>query len=317
MSFYRYRAYGLTFSMPFPCPELLPAPELSADLPPDVVVRFGDTPEYLVSPMEEGVWYQAEPNRFLCRPRGVADFLVENGTCITIKPQPGTPENDIRSFLLGTCISALLPQRGMLCLHASAVQARQGAVLFAGDPGAGKSSTLAEFLRRGYAMLSDDMCGVVQQAGPENMQNGARAGRVYVVPAFPQIKMWRTAAERLGLAYDERRRVAVHEDKYGISVQQFAGEAVPFVALYWLGRHAGDELKITPLSGMEKFGAFTHNASGWRSLDRMRVFSPSFEIAAAAANQVRVCRILRSAQRDTLAELVDLVLHDLETHCAA
>jgi hypothetical protein len=221
-------------------------------------------------------------------------------------PAPGTPENDLRAFLLGICVSALLPQRGMLCIHASAVQTRQGATLFAGEAGAGKSSTLAEFLRRGYAMLSDDMSGVALD----------EAGRACVLPAFPQVKMWRRAAERLGLAFDEARRVTVNEDKYGISVGRFAEETVPFAALYWLGLHEAEKVEIAPLAGMEKFGAFVHNSTGWRTLRAMMAFAPVFDIASAAANQVRVCRILRPAQRDSLVELVDWVEDDLDRHCA-
>ena len=60
-------------------------------------------------------------------------------------PAPGRDlyESDVRVFLLGSCIGALLHQRGILVLHAGAIHTDKGAVLFTGPWGIGKSTLLA------------------------------------------------------------------------------------------------------------------------------------------------------------------------------
>ena len=84
--------------------------------------------------------------------------------------------------LAGTVWAALLLQRGIVPFHASAVEFEAGAVLFLGRSGAGKSSLLGALLKRGRAMLADDVAGVVLDAG----------GRPVALPAYPACGCVRT-----------------------------------------------------------------------------------------------------------------------------
>ena len=78
-------------------------------------------------------------------------------SALRLNTAEGSLGSDIRVFLLGSCLGALLHQRGVLALHASAIETDQGAVLFMGDSGMGKSTTLQAFIKRGYKMLADDI----------------------------------------------------------------------------------------------------------------------------------------------------------------
>ena len=55
-------------------------------------------------------------------------------------------------------MGAALHQRGILPLHANAVEIDHRAVAFMGASGAGKSTLAAWFHDQGYPILADDVC---------------------------------------------------------------------------------------------------------------------------------------------------------------
>ena len=75
-------------------------------------------------------------------------------------------------------------------------------MLFTGRPEIGKSSLLGAFVRRGYAMLADDVVGVVLDA----------AGRAVALPAFPSMKLWADTLQ--ALAWQGQERVRPELEKY-------------------------------------------------------------------------------------------------------
>ena len=109
-----YHVFGLSLEAALTCPELLPAAASSA---PDIVIRFGEVPESLENPADSGVRWQSAQGRYLLNLLRVARFLVTEGREIVVQPVPGVPEDTIRVFLLGTCLSILLHQRKLYALH--------------------------------------------------------------------------------------------------------------------------------------------------------------------------------------------------------
>jgi hypothetical protein len=141
-----YSAFGLTWRLPFPCPEM-GTPRTDSAV--DVQVSLGQVPEALPQARDAGPFQQVTPQAVLFSFPGVARFLVQNGAEIVIQPEPDAPETQLRLFLLGTAAALLLHQRSILPLHASGIRTPQGAVLFTGHSGFGKSTLLATFLERG------------------------------------------------------------------------------------------------------------------------------------------------------------------------
>jgi hypothetical protein len=89
--------------------------------------------------------------------------------------------------LFGSVMGALLYQRGLFPLHGSAVETPWGAMIFVGLQGAGKSTLAAQFHRKGYRLLSDDVCAVADT--PEGLQ---------ILPALAKFRLCADAYERLG-----------------------------------------------------------------------------------------------------------------------
>ena len=106
---------------------------------------------------------------------------------MTGHPRPN--DNDVRLFLLGSVMGALLHQRGWLPLHGSAIRLPDGtAAIFMGPSGVGKSTLAAAFRRRGYAVAADDVSLIFTGAD----------GSPLLQPAYPELKLWAEAAAKIG-----------------------------------------------------------------------------------------------------------------------
>ncbi|MBU1879961.1 MAG: hypothetical protein KJ734_13530, partial [Chloroflexi bacterium] len=204
----------------------------------------------------------------------------------------------------GSCLGALLHQRGVLALHAAAIQTERGAVLFAGPSGNGKSTLLGAFVLRGCRMLSDDVTGLVLD----------EAQRPIILPGYPQIKVWADTAERLGQPTAGLRRVRPQLEKFALPVQaSFASAPAPLHAIYILGTHneGGVDIRLKSLEGSARFAAIRHSTYRQRFLDGLGLRPAHFRLAAAAAHTTRMVRVTRPPSPFVLEELVGCIEEDM------
>ena len=132
-----HEAFGLVFATPFPSPEMLPAHAAE----PDVTVSYGPV-DAVTKPSYNGPWDQIQfvDGDILYNRTGVARAAVRDGSSITLQRMPWVPDDEVRYAFLSIVMTALLPQRGILSLHASAVSA-------ATTPDRGRQlSALADFV---------------------------------------------------------------------------------------------------------------------------------------------------------------------------
>jgi hypothetical protein len=189
----RYSAYGLQIDSEIPLPELLPGSNGSAD----VHIRYGDVPPALPDRPGRGGYFQATPDTLLFVAGDIARYLVVKGQEIVIERLSSCTDALLRRYLLGSAFGALLHQRHLLVMHASTIQTSRGAVLFVGDKGHGKSTLLAALVKRGYAMLADDVTAVDVEysSGP------------LALVSFPHLRLCADAAERLNWSVEGLPRV--------------------------------------------------------------------------------------------------------------
>jgi hypothetical protein len=297
---YVYQAYQLTIRADFPLPELLPGTDSEA--PPDVVIRYGPVPATLEGATGKGVLYQATSNRFLLAMDGVARYLVQDGNEIIVQPAPAGLDSDVRVFLLGSCLGALLHQRGLLVLHAGAVHTDQGAVLFTGPSGSGKSTLLGELLRRGHTMMVDDVCAVVLDP----------AGAPLVLPGYPRTRLWADAASKLQHDAGDMVRTRPSLEKYERQVaEQYWDQPAPLHRIYLLTAVNRDQLGLEPQPRIHTFSIMLHNTYRRTFLDGLQMRAAHFDLIAAVARQTGVTRVIRPSQPFRLQELADLIERDL------
>jgi hypothetical protein len=299
---YHYEAYHCRIDSELEFPELIETGSAEGCSSPDIHICTGVVPDALENPTGKGVLYQASANQFLLNMDGVARYLVQNGNEIIVQPAPESLAGDVRVFLLGSCIGALLHQRGVLVLHAGAVYTDRGAVLFTGPSGVGKSTLLGEFLRRGYRMMVDDVCAVVVDA----------AGTPLVLPGYPRTRLWTDAAHRLEQDITGLERTRPGMEKYERQVPaQFWDQPATLHHIYLLTSSNRDELKLEAEPRIRTFSIVLHNTYRRQFLDGLEMRAPHFGLVSAVAKASGVTRVVRPSYPFRLVELADLIEQDL------
>lgn len=296
--FYCYAAFGLTVASDLECPELMPGSG-----PPDVTIRRGSVPTDLPNPTASGVRYQAAPGRLLLTVDGVARYLIQDGTTITIDAAPEATDHDLRVFLLASALGALLHQRRLLTLHASAVKVGDGCVAFLGRSGIGKSTLAMAFRHRGYPVLTDDLSVITFDDH----------NQAWVQPGIPQSKLWLDSLARFGVDPDGLQPIRPALEKRAVPLdERFHTEPLPLRRIYVLHSSNRDEIKLRPLTGPNRFLPLKTHTYRFQYLDGLGLQTPHFQKVAALAQQIPVTRVVRPMHPFRLKELVDQLEADLQ-----
>ncbi|PYS74612.1 MAG: hypothetical protein DMF69_01345 [Acidobacteria bacterium] len=297
MTPFNYTAYGLQFASSIPLPGLQPSTNCEAD----ITINYGEVPVSLPLPSARGVAWQSAPGKFLVSVSEVARYLIVKDREILIQPLPGSNEDDVCIFLLGSVLGALLHARHMLVLHASAVETKHGAVIFMGRSGAGKSTTLAAFLQRGYTMVADDKAGIVLD----------KHGIAQVMPGFPLARLTEETIEALDFSVQGARHN--HElKKYLVPVERFCTTPLKVHAAYSLNVHNLPETRLHSMETVEQFQVLNRHTYRRRFLYSAGQKRKHFETLAALSTQTRVVRVWRPDSASRIADLVNLIEQDLE-----
>ena len=219
-----------------------PPMELQIGGVPDVRIEFCDDVGTPPEPHFASNSMEARERDFVFRPCSELAFRIRDGAHISIARGADVHDVDINLFLVGSAWGVLCHQRGLLPLHCSAVRMGGGAVAFTGKSGAGKSTLAAGLARRGYVHLCDDV-GVIADA----------RGQMCLHPMPKGLKLWRDAADALGLELGPRVSADPALAKFHVSLPRQASEPpAEIVALYELVETDGD-CRITRRRGSAHF----------------------------------------------------------------
>lgn len=203
-------------------PELLPWQ--GDDRPVDVEISVGQ----IIKPVEAPLfvrphWALWSNSGYFLEIEGVGRFWVEHGRRVLVEPAPGVAGSELGAFILGTILGVLCHQRGLLPIHASAVNINGRAVLVAGDSGAGKSTLAAALGECGHALVADDIVAIT----PDGL----------VLPAFPQRKLCSDVLEALALDNSGLLPNRPGQPKYRVpALAGFTAAPLPPSSIYILDR---------------------------------------------------------------------------------
>lgn len=240
-----YSLFGLVIRSETELPELLPA---AAAAPVDVVISLGAIPA--VANEAPGLTVLGGDALLLIP--DVGRYWIRAGREIVVEPSPGVTERNLRLYLLGSAIGAILHQRGLLPLHANAIEIGGRAVAFMGHSGAGKSTLAAWFHDRNFRVLADDVCVVT----------GDEGGRPLAQPGIPRLRLWREALDLTGRSAEDYEASFDDMDKYNVPTSQAAGQtALPLHHIYLLDRSGPQDefASIRRLAGVEAADALIAN----------------------------------------------------------
>ena len=293
-----YQLFGWRVQSALPLPELLPwRGDARA---PDLIVEKGAVPPPGQDLPSFSPAIQIGSTGVRVAIPAVATYWVEAGRRVVIEPVLPEDAPDIRVFLLGTVLAILCFQRGLLPLHASAIDIGGRVLLLSGISGAGKSTLAAAFSARGYRLLSDDLCALEVREGQP----------LRILPAFPRVKLWRDSAEQLQVAFDELERSREELEKYHVPLAEalFQANALPPAQIVLLRTERAPE-RSPPRRLIGVDALRRHDlVHRWRLGMALGYQALIFKAMARLIDSVPVMEVTRSDDLADLPALVDSVL---------
>jgi hypothetical protein len=266
-----YRLFGLNLVSDLAFPELA---SKDGDKAADVDVRLGHVPPSASGPSPEPI----EGGAVITVPY-VARYAVLEGRRIIVDCDDGADPRNVRLYLLGSAMGLLLHQRGILPLHANAVEIDGQAFAFMGPSGAGKSTLAAWFHDRGLRVVADDVCAVHFDV----------QSRPWVSQGLPRLRLWKSALEATGRSDEHFQRSYAGDeqwDKYDVPLMQpdKASDLLPLAAIYLLSE--GEEFAIEGIDGVAAADAIFANTYRGQYIDGGRQarnhWESSLKLIAAA-----------------------------------
>ena len=283
-----YKAFGLVIASDFPIVQL---PKIEPREPDVRIVRAD-----LSQLTEAQRCFSGEHG---CYFRGIdrCAHRVTGGNLIEVDPQENFDLSALSVYLMGTCMGAILYQRGLMMLHGSCITDGTHAVLLTGDSGAGKSTLAAEFLRRGWRLITDDVSAVYDPEGTPMVQS-----------SYPSQKLWQDALERY-----ERRESDIHSlyttadrEKYGVDASAFFFDGrVPLTLVVRLLPDEPD-CRIEPITGMTMVDQLMRNTYRF-SLIREQDLPRHFQRCVTLSTKISMALVTRTDGADHAHQMYELI----------
>lgn len=294
-----YKAFGFIFESDFEIPEFTPTQETR----PDIRISVGPAPDGIPSPSSQGVLFQGSSSEFLLKVPNAGKIFVANGDTICVDKNSGAPWDDIRVFMLSSGMGALLHQRELLPMHASAIDLNGRVAMFMGNSGVGKSTLAAAFSKRGAHILADDI-SLIRHTEENSL----------LVPAFPQVKLWEDSLKKLEDNPQDLKKVRAELGKYWKTItERFQDQPKPVTMAFLLSPVNTNEFSINRLKGIEKFNVLKNNTYKFRFIHGSGLEKNHFGNISRLANNVAVFKTERPSGGFELDKLVDLLLEQMNT----
>jgi hypothetical protein len=243
---------------------------------------------------------------YLWWPRLFEFIISHDGSRISYRCLDQRRREGFLTYLLSHALSFALIKRGLEPLHGTAVVIGNGAVVFLGDSGYGKSTLAATLLRSGYRLLTDDLLIVRPSSG---------RGMV-AYPGPPRIKLIERGANVLLPDLRQRAPMNLRGGKLVIPLPNGDGfpNGVPIRAFYVLmppraGRRRST-IQLRPLSQRQAFLALTRNTFNARLASAARL-AQLFELTTRVVAEVPVKALAYPRRFSVLPKVRDRLLEDL------
>lgn len=212
-------------------------------------------------------------------------------------------------YLQTVGLSLWLEMRGILCIHANAIETERGVIGIIAPSQTGKTTLTAALAVRGMGMMSDDMMAI------HKTTEGLK-----VFPGWPQVRMWPEVAQHFVRDIETLQRVHHRFEKRIVesgtqSELRFSSKSGRLKRLYLLDRTDSNdsEIRIEQLSASESMIVLLQNsmlADAYRSLN---VEKDRLDRLASMLESVEIKRITYPSGKEHLVNICKSIEADVKT----
>lgn len=309
--FYIYRAFGLTISSELELIELQPADPIYTKI--DLDICLTNVPQKLENaqmPLNQQLslnQWSANDHEFLLHVDDVASYLVSHGVKISVQLNDEAELPIVKSFLLGSCIAAILQQRSQMLLHASSFELNGSAYAICGKSGTGKSTTTAIMHKRGARLLSDDVTAISFDPMPT------------ITPGYPQSKLSKKSLGAIEIEPGDMHIIKNQKNKYARPVKDmFCDKSTKLKAIFILDFHKDSYLK----SQVNLYQIYNSEALMYlrKSIYRRQYILPNafamiFTDLGKVVSSVPIFKVERSKNLDSFDEVNKALISKISELC--
>jgi hypothetical protein len=295
-----YELHGIVLKSEIAFPEL-ELRRCAFDAQPDVTVAVCKfEPHSAVAGMPD---FQVEADFARIALPGIGRYRVYRGCDVLVDPDAQADPALIRLFILGLIMGVVFHQRGVLPLHASAVELGGEALAFVGSQGQGKSTLAAHCLALGATRLIADDILVI---------SFDKEGSPWAHPGMPSLKLWRDALQMIGQPTDTLRPDWHRADKFHLPMAGRLSEGpVPVKRIYLLSEDPDASVgRIEPIAGAAAAVTLISHTYQVDLLDAKTQRKRHFITATQLASRIAVRRLTRRLDPGQVLETAKAVIED-------
>lgn len=279
---FAYRLFGLEVASEIDLGEL---PVSSGKAPVDVEIVRADLPTL----PNGALWRVVAPGEVLFDFPDIARLRVTDGGRIAVDTTNDATAA-LRWRLVGPAFGVLLHQRGALPLHATAVRIGGRVIGLVGASGAGKSTLAAALMKRGHALLIDDVSALTVDGG-----------RAWLAPGSGRFRLLDDARTALDLRQGER--LAPEGNKFELPAGEPASAATPLTALIDLA--VSDGVSLDQLDPPARLALALRHTYCKELLGAMKLRPQNFAQCSALAGVVPAYRLARPFRFEAMNEAIE------------
>lgn len=288
-----YKAFGLTIESCFPIPQVPQIEPCQCDVRVESADLSVLPAEHRRTVTENGVYFRSP---------GQGTFYITNGDRIQIDPDPDHTPAHLAIFIMGSAMGAILHQRGFLPIHGSCVTDGKHSILLTGESGAGKSTLAAEFISRGWKLVTDDVTCITNFDGTPVVRS-----------SYPSQKLWEDALARYETEEDNIHSLYSRQDreKFGIDVSAhfFDGEAPLSLVIRLINGPV--RCALAPMEGMVKTDQLIRNTYRGQIIEQ-RNLQRHFQRCVTLSTKIPMAVVTRTDGEDCAGRMYELITTFLE-----
>lgn len=230
----------------------------------------------------------------------VAQYKVIKGNIILVDPYPNSNMNEVVKFIMGSALGLLLFKRNIIAIHGGALTRNNNGIIISGNIGSGKTTTIANLIKKGYRFLSDDVSSIIKN----------KNGIYHVYNCIPQQKLCKNTAEQFGYKIDKLYKIDKIKDKYlSPNIPNFTTSPQELKFLFYLDICNNSNNKVTceEINGIDKFNIIFSNIFRKEYIPIEFINGTYIKECLNLANSISVYKINRPQHVNSINEIASTI----------